>query len=407
MKIIEVLCAAVIGMGSFALGSPPPGIEPGIKEAKSPPAASPADATRFDRWKSFREHVEKMGKKDLLPEEEAGATPPSTDAVLGVLFRISPEIAAAHDLLERESPDVAGARARLAKLEGNQDPYISDYLKLLTARCDLLEDHHAAAVRGFEAVLGSNRNLAAPAAHRGLAECYRGLEETTLEVLELRFLIADLPPEGSADRSWAEARLAEIRRDHPGPLQDSRKRMGALSERLAKADPPEGVSPDQAKVEDILLKVAKLLEDEAKRCPLCSSKECKPCKKCGACTAAGQCQGACTGQGQASGKGPGKGQKGDPAGKGQGKAAQRSQVSQADPGQKKLRESAAKDSDAWGSVNDREVAKALQDLWGKIPPSYRRTVSEYFKDISGLESARSASGSTAPASPAPAGAGSR
>jgi len=52
---------------------------------------------------------------------------------------------------------------------------------------------------------------------------------------------------------------------------------------------------------------------------------------------------------------------------------------------KNLRESIARDSDAWGSINDRDVAKALQDLWGKIPPGYRRIVAQYFKDISGLE----------------------
>jgi hypothetical protein len=388
MKSIEILAAVVFGIGTFALGGPPPGgTEAGIKDAKSPPAAPPGQATRLERWKLFREHIEKMGKKDLLPEEEAGAKPPATDAIIGILFRISPEIAAAHDLLEQESPDVAGARARLAKLEATQDPYLADYRKLLAARCDLLEKKYAAAVPGFEAVIDSNRNLAGTAAHRGLAECYRGQDETTMEVLELQFMMVGLPPGGGADRSWAEARLAEIRRDHPGPLQDSRLRMGALSERLAKADSPEGVSPDQAKVEDILTKVAKLLEAESKRCPICLSMECKACKKCGACTATGQCQGACTGM--ASGKGSGKGQKGDPKGAGKGKAAEKSAIAKGENGQKKLRDSTGKDSDAWGSVNDREVAKALQDLWGKIPPAYRRTVSEYFKDISGLETSKS------------------
>jgi hypothetical protein len=393
MKSIELLTAVVIGIGTFALGGPPPGVEQGVKDAKSPPAVPAAEATRLERWKLFREHIEKMGKKDLLPEEEAGAKAPTTDAIIGILFRISPEIAAAHDLLDQESPDVAGARARLAKLDGSQDPYIADYQKLLGARCDLLEKNYAVSVRGFEGILNSNRNLAGPAAHRGLAECYRGLDETTMEVLELRFMIAGLPPGSSADRSFADARLAEIRLDHPGPLQDSRKRMGALSERLAKADSLEGVAPEQAKVEDILIKVAKLLEAEAKRCPLCMSMECKPCKKCGACTTTGMCQGEHTGpgKGMAKGKGQGKGEKGDPKGAGKGKAADRSQIAKGENGQKKLRESTGKDSDAWGSVNDREVAKALQDLWGKIPPGYRRTVSEYFKDISGLETSKPSS----------------
>src|SRR5260221_8109168 len=110
MKSIELLTAVVIGLGTFALGGPPPGPEQGVKGAKSPPAAAPADATRLERWKLFQEHIEKMGKKDLLPEEEAGAKPPTSDAIIGVLFRISPEIAAAHDLLDHETPDAAGAR---------------------------------------------------------------------------------------------------------------------------------------------------------------------------------------------------------------------------------------------------------------------------------------------------------
>jgi hypothetical protein len=304
-------------------------------------------------------------------------------------------------MLTSEPPDVPGARARLWRLDGTRDPYLSDYATLLSARADLLEKKYPEAARGYETVLASSRNLATPAARRGLAESYRGMDETTLEILELRFLIGSLPPDRSADRDWAESRLAEIRRDHSGPLEDSAKRMQHLSTRLASAGGKEGDAPqspvtgEQKKVEDILLKVAKLLDDEAQRCKLCTSTACKPCKKCGACTATGMCPG---GQHPGVARNAGHGQNGPPGGNRQGGPADRSKVAKGDPGEKKLRESAAKDRDAWGSINEREVAKSLQDLWGKIPPSYRQVVSQYFKDISGLASSPPASPAAPPAS---------
>ena len=85
------------------------------------------------------------------------------------------------------------------------------------------------------------------------------------------------------------------------------------------------------------------------------------------------------------GRGQGKGQ-GSPGGPGKAGGADRSSVAKGSKNlPKNLRESIGQDSDAWGSINDRDVAKALQDLWGKIPPGYRRIVAQYFKDISGLE----------------------
>src|SRR5262249_12837144 len=147
------------------------------------------------------------------------------------------------------------------------------------ARCDLLERKYPEAARGFEGVIHSSKNLASPAARRGLAESYRGQGETALETLELRFLQLDLPPEATADREWAEGRLAEIRRDHSGPLHDSTQRIDDLAGRLEKTEAPTTVAGGQAKVEEILVKTAKLIEDQARACPHCSSKACVACKK--------------------------------------------------------------------------------------------------------------------------------
>ena len=409
MKTFEIVCvAAAIAFGGLpALAGDAPGAGPAPGGTAAKAAAKPADeVTRLERWKAFREHIEKLGKKEMLPEESPDGRPPSSNAIQGVLFRLSPELAAADDLLGKDVPDVAAARARLSKLAGSGDPYIGDAAKLLCARCDLAEKKHAEAAAGFEAILRSSRNLAAAEAHKGLALCYRGLGETTLEVLELRFVIGELPPEGSSDRAWAEGRLAEIRRDHPGPMKDSEKRMKDISGRLADAGEAPAAAGGQAKVEEILVKVAKLLEDEAKRCPNCGSKECKPCKKCGACTATGQCAGQCQGNGQGQGQGKGQGQgqaKGQGDGKGQGSpkgpgkagGAEKSEVAKGRTPSTNLKESKASDADAWGNVNDRDVARSLQDLWGKVPPSYRKVVTQYFKDISGLEQ----EASPAPAAP--------
>jgi len=352
--------------GAAGIGrAPAPAAEGETKPAAKPPASGAA-VRPAERWKQFREHLEKAGRKDLLPEDTAkSAAVPTGDAIQGILFRMSPDLAAAHDLLDAEPPDVAGARARLKRLEGTGDPYVADYAALFGARCDLAEKRYREAARNFEKVLASSRNLASAAAHRGLAECYRGLNEVTLEVLELRFLLTDLPADRAADRDWAETRLAEIRRDHPGPLADSAKRMRDASTRLATAGAGENgeTAGEVKKIEEILEKVAKLLEEEARMRQ--------------AQAAQAQASGSQRGQRNGAQRGDGKADRKDAA-------ADRSKLSKEKAGDTKLKDPARKDEDAWGSINEREVAKALQDLWGKIPPEYRKVVADYFKDVSGL-----------------------
>ncbi len=48
------------------------------------------------------------------------------------------------------------------------------------------------------------------------------------------------------------------------------------------------------------------------------------------------------------------------------------------------RRKGADDNEAWGKINNREVARSLRELWGKIPIPYRGMVSQYFKDITDL-----------------------
>jgi hypothetical protein len=38
----------------------------------------------------------------------------------------------------------------------------------------------------------------------------------------------------------------------------------------------------------------------------------------------------------------------------------------------------------WGKINDREVRRSLQEVWGRMPTRYRKLVSQYYKDINDL-----------------------
>ena len=45
----------------------------------------------------------------------------------------------------------------------------------------------------------------------------------------------------------------------------------------------------------------------------------------------------------------------------------------------------AKDREAWGKTNLRDVSTSLKGVWDKIPVTYRQLVTQYFRDISDLE----------------------
>jgi tetratricopeptide (TPR) repeat protein len=306
MRRFDIVAASAIALAALpAIRADGPAGKDGAPEAKEPvkPAAEakpgevrvkppkPAEeVTRSDRWKAFKANVEKLGKKDLLPEEAPESRPPATDGMQGVLLRMYPDLAAIDDFISREPQDIAKARARLEKIAEIEDPFLADYARLYRARCDLAEKKYPEAMAGFEAVVDSSRNLAGAVAHKGLADCYRAQEETTFEVLELRFALLQMYVEDATDRAQVEARLAEIRKDHKGPLADSEKRMGDVSKSLGGSKETEDaakeqkkveetlektaklleiVSKDQSKVEGILIKTAKLLEEQARFCPKC------------------------------------------------------------------------------------------------------------------------------------------
>ena len=51
-----------------------------------------------------------------------------------------------------------------------------------------------------------------------------------------------------------------------------------------------------------------------------------------------------------------------------------------------MRAATKEEREAWGRINDREVARSLRDMWDKIPPSYRLVVTQYFVDLTNDES---------------------
>ena len=377
---VLILCAGLVSLEvavfiAQAQESPPP--------AELAPVIE-GDTHDRERWEAFKQHIESSGRKELLPEERKDEPVPSRDAIVGILFRLSPDLAAAQEAMEKEPPDTATARARLEKLRDTSDPYVKDYALLFSAQLDLREKKFAEAQKGFEAVVGSGRNLASAPARKGLVECYRGQNETTLELLELRFYMLELGATDTAERGWAAGRLAEIRHDHPGPLSDSAKRMEEIAGKLGDASKAPAVSPDQRKVEEILLKVAKLLEEEAKQNgqSMMTQSEMEQMAKKKRQMAQ---KNAKNGKGKKAGKKNGKdGKEGDPK-DGKNGPAKDSDIAKNDPRGANLKESTAKDQDAWGKINERDVARSLQDLWGKVPPEYRQLVAQYFKDIAGLE----------------------
>ena len=49
-----------------------------------------------------------------------------------------------------------------------------------------------------------------------------------------------------------------------------------------------------------------------------------------------------------------------------------------------LRKLTPDEKEMWGKINDREVRRSLQEVWGRMPTRYRRLVSQYYKDINDL-----------------------
>jgi hypothetical protein len=250
-------------------------------------ADAPADraSTPQDIWLGFLEHLVKTGRQDLAPpgardalEEDAAAKKAaprvdlqSTDPIRGVLFKVSKDLVNLDALLaESEGKPLQGsdrekAAALVAKLRADGDPYVKAYGELHGARLDFEAGKTEDAVRALEGLLDSHHFLPKREARRTLAQAYRTRGDDTLAILELQFFLDDLPAENETDRTWARDELRRIREaKHEGPLHDSGKSMRSISGLIEGLEVGDGTQAKERRVEDILTKVAKLLEQKGK-----------------------------------------------------------------------------------------------------------------------------------------------
>lgn len=400
-------------------------------------------------WENFSTHWKAAGRGELeTPDFEAGD--PIFPVLLkesADLIKLQALLEESQPSPER----AAKVEEILKKLGEEKDPYVREYGKLFSARHALESGEKEkinAAMAELKALVRSPHFLGQTDAHRQLAASHRKLGEETLAILELRLYLNNLPESSFADRRWAREQLKEIRKNHKGPLHDCADRAEAVAKALSEDAAAKTAPASQREVEGILEKAIDLLENgksekaaaEPAECPTCKKTPCEsPCPKCGSCMKSGQCtaekcsgagKGRAGASGQAGGskhsgqeqkstnsgqrqleeileatiyvledaarrasaksgkeKGSGKG-KGDPDGtKPSDQAAQDTKLAKGEAPELNLKDPKGKDAEAWGQINDREVARSLRELWGKIPVSYRSLVIQYFKDITDLEPA--------------------
>jgi hypothetical protein len=380
------------------------------KERPAPTAHEKCDGCNAqDVWHGFLDHLVETGRSDLAPpgalealeasraeapKERSKDDPPApkvdlqaTDPIRGVLFRMSKDFVNLDALVTEsqgkplEGADREKAAALAEKLRGSEDPYLKAYGELHGARLDLDAGKADPAAGALEKLVESHHFLPKREARRLLSRAYRARGDDTLALLELQFFLEDLPAGNETDRAWARDELRRIRETkHEGPLHDSGKSMKSISGLIEGHEVGDGTQSKERRVEDILQKVAKLLEQKAARLSLSMASQSSSSSQKGA-------KGRKPGGKSKDGK-DGKGKDGrDPKdGDGKGKANDPSSPNESDEvataeGQASLRDATPDEKDAWGKINDRDVSRSLKELWDKIPPRYRMAVIEYFRDV--------------------------
>ena len=400
-------------------------------------------------WSRFVQHLEASGHEDLIPasafaEEEDSESHEGHDhfaegahaghdhgevvlpdlqkgdPVRGILFKLSKDLVVLDAWFEDAELAAKKGERRdrkiaemIARLEATGDPWLASYGRSYAARQALEQKDVAKARELLESLVESKHFLDRANARRVLATAYREVGEETRAILELQFLLAEASPDATSDRVWAEGQLAEIRENHDGPLHDCADRARSIGSLISVRRVDGETQGQQEDVEDILTKIADLLEDQANRCPSCQQPvsqktgQCKSsCSKCGECKA-GQLAGAKPGQkpGSKPGQKPGQkpGSKPCPNGEcpGEGELAKKpgepkgakpsdspAEDTKLADGKSKdpaLRDRQLADQEAWGRINDRKVQASLREMWSKMPGHYRNLVSQYFSDLSDVE----------------------
>jgi hypothetical protein len=258
-------------------------------------------------WHGFLEHLVETGRADLAPtslapfrsasddprgagdgsspslqgpgaKERSKDDPPApkvdlqaTDPIRGVLFRMSKDLVNLDALVSAsqgkplEGADREKAAGLVEKLRGSEDPYLKAYGELHGARLDLEAGKAEESAKALEKLVESHHFLPKREARRLLAQAHRARGDETLAILEIQFFLEDLPPGNETDRAWARDELRRIRETkHEGPLHDSGKSMKSISGLIEGLEVGDGTQSKERRVEDILDKVAKLLEQKGK-----------------------------------------------------------------------------------------------------------------------------------------------
>jgi tetratricopeptide (TPR) repeat protein len=242
----------------------------------------------YEVWKGFLDHLRALGREDLIPAQADEETfdLATTDPVRGVLFRLSGDLIELDALFSEpgrtlDADGRARAAALAARLSAAEDPYLKAYGDYFGARLDIERGEAPRAVRTLTELLRSPHFLPRRAAQKELAAAYRAAGDPTLAILELQLILAGLPPEAESERAWAKEELRKVRAASGlGPLAETGGRMASISELLRRHEVGGATQDEERRVEDVLVKIAALLE--AERCPNCGTPKCPDCgrKRC-------------------------------------------------------------------------------------------------------------------------------
>lgn len=377
-------------------------------------------------------------------DHSAGAAS-GKDPIAPIVHQLSKELARLQTLFEDADDPLlrtlpaqereAKARKLLKALETHKDPYVQAYGHLYEARAALDRSEPESAISTLKKLDGSSFFLGHRELHRLRARAYRAIGDDSLALLELRLFALELDDSDRVERTRVEEEITEIRKTNVGPLRESAKDARSASilieqrsrgedtresqERVAEildralrllGESTENVCckasaagkpcepsckkrqvkvglAGQRRVEGILDGIIDLLETSCKACNSKADKACKECKKKTACKKCGSCKSCESGSSgngdllaQGAKKKPGSPSKQKPGDT----PAKDSKFPRGKPDQKYLRDVDHDSKEIWGQINDREVARSLRELWGKVPVAYRGLVAQYFLDITEL-----------------------
>jgi hypothetical protein len=358
-------------------------------------------------WRDFVKHLYSTDLEGLLPEEfrnPKGSIPPDseldlqgTDPIRGFLFRTSSALIDLDELFQEAELGVTGsgrpeaqtpegakdveavtegvnanqlapasrlrAQRLVHELSASKNPYLRVYGDYYSAWLDVGEKRFLDAQPKLERLTRSRRFLPRHEAQRLLAQTYRGLGQPTLALLELQSFLTTLGPGQESERAWGVEQLRQLSESHPGPLKEAGDDMQSIATLLRERRIGADTRERQRQVEVVLEKIVDLLPKLKQ-----AGKKGRP---------GGESK---PGEGQRGGGGGG-----NAAGAKSDGPAKDSKLNKGEGYDIALKDATPEEKEAWGRINNREVARSLRELWDKIPSAYRLQVIQYFRDLSDVE----------------------